>query len=754
MAVGSSTGITFSGLASGIDTDSIVSRLIELESQPIQRIKQQQAILQNRKSAYDQLRNQIVSFNSTVAAFNSPLSFSGMKTTSSDTSLATVTATSGGDEGVHDLIVKKLATAHKLASKAQANPTSTLGLAGSFKVNDASISVTESDTLTSIAQKINDANVDVTASIINGGTGKAYLSLTSKKTGLENAIELQDVVGTTARARHNGVLAKLGLIDVAAETEVENGVHSRTFANSTDPLAMLDGGLSEIKLGVNGTEFSFDASSKSLNDIVNDINAQNIPGVLADVEGNATDGYRLRIAGIPDPTITLGDEFGFTATTRSTNYSAINDTVLVSAADAEFSVDGIDFTSAENTNTSIIGGATINFVKADPTKSVAISVSKDTEASVGLVKSFVTAYNRLNSFIRDNAKFDSDTFESGIFFSDNVANTVLNQLSNMLFTPVSGLSSSMNNLTQLGITFDSNAALKLDESVLKSKLESDTTGTANILRTFGTSANNELKFVSSGSKTKSSSGDGYDVNITQVAKKTQFTSSVAQSGLSAAEETLTFTGTVFGSTPISINLSAGSSASDTVSRINADSRLNGNVEAELVDGKIVVRSKRYGAAADFLVTSNLSAASNNSGIGTFGQAIKITGTDVQGTINGEAATGSGQFLLGKADNATTEGLQIQYTGSATGAIGKLKVTKGVGSMLLDIVDSLTNTTNGLFTTSNTGLDSQINEMTDQIKSMQTRISERTVELKTKFAAMESAMAASQQQLARLQQMLK
>ena len=55
--------------------------------------------------------------------------------------------------------------------------------------------------------------------------------------------------------------------------------------------------------------------------------------------------------------------------------------------------------------------------------------------------------------------------------------------------------------------------------------------------------------------------------------------------------------------------------------------------------------------------------------GGLGQGIHVEG--FAGTINGETATGAGQFLTGDTANATTSGLQIQYTGSSTGLVGTI-----------------------------------------------------------------------------------
>ncbi|MEJ5170572.1 MAG: flagellar cap protein FliD N-terminal domain-containing protein, partial [Fimbriimonadales bacterium] len=59
----SSSGISFSGLGSGIDTESIISRLVELEQVPIRRLQARQAELANRLSLMNQFKGKVVSLS-------------------------------------------------------------------------------------------------------------------------------------------------------------------------------------------------------------------------------------------------------------------------------------------------------------------------------------------------------------------------------------------------------------------------------------------------------------------------------------------------------------------------------------------------------------------------------------------------------------------------------------------------------------------------------------------------------------------
>jgi flagellar hook-associated protein 2 len=70
----------------------------------------------------------------------------------------------------------------------------------------------------------------------------------------------------------------------------------------------------------------------------------------------------------------------------------------VNATDASVLVNNILVTSASNTLTSVIGGATLTVLKKDPGVVVGIDVAADTSALRTRINTFVAAYNSLNAF--------------------------------------------------------------------------------------------------------------------------------------------------------------------------------------------------------------------------------------------------------------------------------------------------------------------------------------------------------------------
>jgi flagellar hook-associated protein 2 len=294
--------------------------------------------------------------------------------------------------------------------------------------------------------------------------------------------------------------------------------------------------------------------------------------------------------------------------------------------------------------------------------------------------------------------------------------------------------------------------MTLDESRLDAAMAQDANAVAALFRTVATTNNTELSYISSTSKSKPSGPAGYEVVITQLATKTSMVAQSAQTGASTVTEKLTFSGTLFGGSGIELTVSAGSTAADLVNQINNDSRLKDLVQASLDgDGKLNLVSKRFGTPGAFSVVSDLEAGPDNSGIGTEGGVFTL-GLNVEGTINGEEATGSGQFLTGKAGAANVDGLQVLYTGNTLGSIGNVVFGKGVASRMSDLMMTFTDSVDGLLTATDKALQDQIKDITDRIADYEKTLEIREQTLRARFLAMEQAVSALQAQQARLNQM--
>ncbi|MFX8075173.1 hypothetical protein ABTK71_19825, partial [Acinetobacter baumannii] len=81
-----------------------------------------------------------------------------------------------------------------------------------------------------------------------------------------------------------------------------------------------------------------------------------------------------------------------------------------------------------------------------------------------------------------------------------------------------------------------------------------------------------------------------------------------------------------------------------------------------------------------------------------------------GTINGETATGSGQYLLGAVGNAKTSGMQILYTDTTTGDVGAIKFNQGASNTFRSKISSILDAVNGQLTIEDKSLQKQVDDL--------------------------------------------
>jgi flagellar hook-associated protein 2 len=317
----------------------------------------------------------------------------------------------------------------------------------------------------------------------------------------------------------------------------------------------------------------------------------------------------------------------------------------------------------------------------------------------------------------------------------------------MLFKTPAGLTGTYTNLTQIGFGLNSEGKLKIDDAKLDSAISSNIDALSTLFRAVGSSSNSQIAYLASTSKTKASSSAGYSVVITQAATQHTMLGEMAQTSPLTQQEVLTFNGSLFGNNSYDIILDAGMTQQQAVDKINADAKLKDLVTASIVGGKLQLNAKKYGLPGAFTVTSNRAAAADQTGLGT--ATITTQAADVAGTINGETASGSGQLLTGASGNATTDGLQILYTGTATGSIGSLVFTKGLAPTFSDAVASFTDATNGLLTATDKGITDQIEGINKSIEDLQARLADKQISLRMRFSRMEQAISQLQGQQARL-----
>jgi flagellar hook-associated protein 2 len=237
---------------------------------------------------------------------------------------------------------------------------------------------------------------------------------------------------------------------------------SGTFASSTT--AMPAGSFTITSGSGTATTITTDGT-ETLSDVANDINSDDL-GVTANV---ITDDSGSRLALVANSS---GTAANFTVASGSTGYGF---TQAATGSDASLTVDGISISSATNTVTGVIPGVTLNLLSADPGVQVSLGVAPDTSQIESTLQQFVSDYNTVVSDLSAQFTFSSSTGSEGVLASDSTVRNLQSEVLSALdytYTPASG-STTVPNLSSLGISVDNNGQLSLDTSTLQSALQSN-----------------------------------------------------------------------------------------------------------------------------------------------------------------------------------------------------------------------------------------------------------------------------------------
>jgi flagellar hook-associated protein 2 len=126
-------------------------------------------------------------------------------------------------------------------------------------------------------------------------------------------------------------------------------------------------------------------------------------------------------------------------------------------------VDGYEFEIADNNLKDVIPGVTLELRQASPGHSVNVTVKEDHEVVSGKVKTFVDSLNAVLQFIQTQNKLDKGTDTSKTLGGDSLLRSIEQRMRNLLQNPQYGLKSDITLVAQLGITFNRNGLVELDQ---------------------------------------------------------------------------------------------------------------------------------------------------------------------------------------------------------------------------------------------------------------------------------------------------
>lgn len=233
--------VTFAGVGSGIDVESLISGLTSIARQPISQEKSKAASLRAAQSTISDVGSLLSKLKLSVNALSTSQQASSYKAGATGTSLA-VSATGAAQPGAYDVSVTKLAKEQRTYSNTFS--ANALGLSGNLDLAVAGtskqIAIEATDTLNSIADKINGAGLRAGASVFYDGTNYR-LQVRGLDTGAANAVTfgaaggIGDQLGfltaaNTKQAAQNAQLTVDGFSITSATNQVSGAIPGVTLA--------------------------------------------------------------------------------------------------------------------------------------------------------------------------------------------------------------------------------------------------------------------------------------------------------------------------------------------------------------------------------------------------------------------------------------------------------------------------------------------------------------------------------------------
>jgi|LakMenEpi03Aug12_release.lakeMendotaPanAssembly.Ray.scaffolds.fasta_scaffold54428_2 flagellar hook-associated protein 2 len=267
----SNAGISFGGLASGLDTKAIIQALVAIERRPIAALEQKKTSLGKQKSLFGDLRGLLGKLETAAKALKTTSDFLVRKASSDKEEIVTASAGSGASAGTYNLRVLSLAKAQVNASSGSASPSASLGAPGTLQLDVGGAThfisvggvvngVTEPPTLERIAAAINaadDANATgVRAEVVDtGGSGanRYQLVVRSEQAGTASGFSISYDDGDPAfQAVINSVGSNVLTQASDARVQLNGGV---TVTRSSNTISDLIAGVTlELKSDASPTQ--------------------------------------------------------------------------------------------------------------------------------------------------------------------------------------------------------------------------------------------------------------------------------------------------------------------------------------------------------------------------------------------------------------------------------------------------------------------------------------------------------------------
>ncbi|TDP85644.1 flagellar hook-associated protein 2 [Halanaerobium saccharolyticum] len=247
--------LSLGGLATGMDTQGIIDQLVAIEQRPILNYQQEISELEQTKGAWRDVNSRLDKLENKITDLKLSATYNSRTANSSNEDVVTATASNSADEATYSVTVKSTAKAQRLAGTRfddASAPIAGITAESTITINNTDITISDTDSLRDISNKINDADAGVNASIVDN-----HLVLETNETGVENAL---DTTKAGSFVDSNDVLKTLGLLD-------------STSGEITDAIEVQSASDAEIDInGITGITSSTNTFSEAVEGVTFNIN--------------------------------------------------------------------------------------------------------------------------------------------------------------------------------------------------------------------------------------------------------------------------------------------------------------------------------------------------------------------------------------------------------------------------------------------------------------------------------------------------
>ncbi|MDP1596853.1 MAG: flagellar filament capping protein FliD [Methylotenera sp.] len=356
------------------------------------------------------------------------------------------------------------------------------------------------------AQTVSSSNTSVFSATSNGNATIGDYAVTvsqlakSQKLALGGFANTSDVVGTGTLTISFGTFTPEVISPVSPSTFSPNATKTDvliTIDSTNNTLAGVRDAINAANSSVSATIVNDGAGNRLVITSKDTGEVNSLKIAVADDDTNHLDAVGLSQLAY-DPTATAG--------------AGKNLTQVQAAKDAILEVDGIAVVKSSNTISDMIEGVTLNLLTTSAGNAVSLGVASNQEAIKTSVTAFVDAFNKLDTTLRNLTKLDEAGKASGALLGDATARNVINQIRAVMTNTVAN-GSSLNSLSQIGVSFQRTGQLALDATKLTSAITNNFGDIASLFAATAKATDPQISYVANTSKTQAGT---YAVTVGQL----------------------------------------------------------------------------------------------------------------------------------------------------------------------------------------------------------------------------------------------